>query len=180
MADKGVYYTGDEAGVYYTDTVVPVGTQLAPVDCAGTSGRGQGQESFDIEAYEKENFDEHGFNQKLEHQISTTKDLVSNIKKRIICLFKFSLVVNIIIVVLILALVGLLVYSNFVSATPTVGKGGSTCIYSTMHSGATPFLRGCSRKNIFCPKIFDNFFSFQATEMVLTSKWGRIQPEIQI
>ena len=25
-----------------------------------------------------------------------------------------------------------------------------------------------------------NSFSFQATEMVLTSKWGRIQPEIQI
>ena len=50
----------------------------------------------------------------------------------------------------------------------------------TMHSGATPLLRGCSRKNIFCQKVFDNFFSFQATEMVLTSKWGRIQPEIQI
>ena len=49
-----------------------------------------------------------------------------------------------------------------------------------MHSGATPLLRGCSRKNIFCQKIFDNFFSFQATEIVLTSKWGRIQPEIQI
>ena len=49
-----------------------------------------------------------------------------------------------------------------------------------MHSGATPLLRGCSRKNIFCQKIFDNFFSFQATEMVLTSKWGRIQQEIQI
>ena len=49
-----------------------------------------------------------------------------------------------------------------------------------MHSGATPLLRGFSRKNIFCQKIFDNFFSFQATEMVLTSKWGRIQPEIQI
>ena len=49
-----------------------------------------------------------------------------------------------------------------------------------MHSGATPLLRGCSRKNVFCQKIFDNFFSFQATEMVLTSKWGRIQPEIQI
>ena len=29
-------------------------------------------------------------------------------------------------------------------------------------------------------KIFNNFFSFQATEMVFTSKWGRIQPEIQI
>ena len=130
MANKGVYYTGDEAGVYYTDTVVPVGTQLAPVDGAGTSGRGQGQESFDIEAYEKENFDEHGFNQKLEHQISTTKDLVSNIKKRIICLFKFSLVVNIIVAILILALVGLLVY--FVTGAPNrcdsaAGKGGSDC-----------------------------------------------------
>ena len=132
MADKGVYYTGDEAGVYYTDTVVPVGTQSAPVHSAGTSGRGQGQESFDIEAYEKENFDEHGFNQKLEHQISTTKDLVSNIKKRIICLFKFSLVVNIIVAILILALVGLLVYSNFVTGAPNrcdsaAGKGGSDC-----------------------------------------------------
>ena len=52
--------------------------------------------------------------------------------------------------------------------------------WPTSHSGATPLLRGCSRKNIFCQKIFDNFFSFQATEMVLTSKWGRIQPEIQI
>ena len=28
--------------------------------------------------------------------------------------------------------------------------------------------------------MFNNFFSFQATEMVFTSKWGRIQPEIQI
>ena len=36
------------------------------------------------------------------------------------------------------------------------------------------------RKNICCQKIFDNSFSFQATEMVLTSKWGRIQPQIQI
>ena len=50
----------------------------------------------------------------------------------------------------------------------------------TLHSGPTPLLRGFSRKNIFCQKIFDNFFSFQATEMVLTSKWGRIQQEIQI
>ena len=29
-------------------------------------------------------------------------------------------------------------------------------------------------------KIFGNFFSFQATEMVFISKWGRIQPETQI
>ena len=50
--------------------------------------------------------------------------------------------------------------------------------YWGMHSGATPLLRGNSRKNIFCQKIFNNFFSFQATEIVLTSKWGRIQPEI--
>ena len=49
-----------------------------------------------------------------------------------------------------------------------------------LHSGATPLLRGCSRKNIFCQKIFDNFFSFQGPEIVLTSKWGRNQPEIQI
>ena len=49
-----------------------------------------------------------------------------------------------------------------------------------MHSGATPLLRGFSRKNICCQKIFGNSFSFQATEMVLTSKWGRIQQEIQI
>ena len=45
---------------------------------------------------------------------------------------------------------------------------------------ASPLDGGFSRKNIFCQKIFDNFFSFQATEMVLTSKWGRIQQEIQI
>ena len=49
-----------------------------------------------------------------------------------------------------------------------------------IHSGATPLLRGCRRKNIFCQKIYDNFFSFQATEIVFTSKWGRIQTEIQI
>ena len=29
-------------------------------------------------------------------------------------------------------------------------------------------------------KIVVNSFSFQATEIVFTSKWGRIQPEIQI
>ena len=127
MADKEVYYDGDEPGVYYNDTSQAGGPRERSV---GTSG--QGQESFDIEAYEKENFDEHGINQKLEQHISTTKELVSNAKKRIICLFKFFLMVNIIIVVLILALVGLHVYSNFVSATPTVGKGGSTCIYSTI------------------------------------------------
>ena len=51
---------------------------------------------------------------------------------------------------------------------------------TTLHSGATPLLRGFSRKNICCQKIFGNSFSFQATEMVLTSKWGRIQQEIQI
>ena len=40
---------------------------------------------------------------------------------------------------------------------------------------------GVVGKIFFCQKIFDNFFSFQATEMVLTSKWGgRIQQEIQI
>ena len=38
---------------------------------------------------------------------------------------------------------------------------------------ASPLDGWFSRKNIFCQKIFDNFFSFQATEMVLTSKWGR-------
>ena len=153
MADKGVYYTGDEAGVYYTDTVAPVGTQSEPVHTrsprersAGTSGRGQGQESFDIEAYEKENFDEHGFNQKLEHQISTTKDLVSNVKKRIICLFKFSLVVNIIVAILILALVGLLVYSNFVTGAPNrcdsaAGKGGSDCEATTPPPTSTGILQ---------------------------------------
>ena len=43
------------------------------------------------------------------------------------------------------------------------------------HSGPTPLLRWFSRKNIIWQKIFDNFFSFQATEMVLASKWGRIQ-----
>ena len=48
-----------------------------------------------------------------------------------------------------------------------------------LHSGATPLLRGCSRKNIFCQKIFNNFFIFQATEMVLTSKWGRINKKFK-
>ena len=51
---------------------------------------------------------------------------------------------------------------------------------TAVHSGATPLLRGFRRKNIFCQKIFDNIFSFQATEMVLTSKWSKIQQEIQI
>ena len=50
----------------------------------------------------------------------------------------------------------------------------------TMHSGATPLLSNVSLEKYFCQKIFDISFSFQATEMVLTSKWGRIQPEIQI
>ena len=36
------------------------------------------------------------------------------------------------------------------------------------------------RKNICCQKIFGNSFSFQATEMVLNSKCGKIQSEIQI
>ena len=45
---------------------------------------------------------------------------------------------------------------------------------------ASPLDGWFSSKDIFCQKIFDNFFSFQATEMVLTSKWGRIQPGIQI
>ena len=44
----------------------------------------------------------------------------------------------------------------------------------------SPLHRGSNRKNICCQKIFGNSFSFQATEMVLTSKWGRIQQEIQI
>ena len=148
MADKGVYYDSDEP-VYYNDTAEAGGPRERPAALTNMADKevyyepggsrersvrtlGRGQESFDIEAYEKENFDEHGISQKLEQHISTTKGLVSDAKKRIICLLKFSLVVNIIIVVLILALVGLLVYSNFVSATPTVGKGGSTCIYSTM------------------------------------------------
>ena len=42
-------------------------------------------------------------------------------------------------------------------------RGSDSDSGSEMHSGATPLLRGCSRKNIFCQKIFDNFFSFQAT-----------------
>ena len=56
----------------------------------------------------------------------------------------------------------------------------SECLCLPLHSGATPLQRGFSRKNICCQKIFGNSFSFQATEMVLTSKWGRIQQEIQI
>ena len=65
-------------------------------------------------------------------------------------------------------------------AKPALKFLSHVALRTTMHSGATPLLRGFSRKNIFCQKIFDNFFSFQATEMVLTSKWGRIQQEIQI
>ena len=39
---------------------------------------------------------------------------------------------------------------------------------------ASPLDGWFSRKNIFCQKIFDNFFSFQATEIILTSKCDRI------
>ena len=64
------------------------------------------------------------------------------------------------------------------SKLPTFLK--STISEETNPQWASPLDGGFSRKNIFCQKIFDNFFSFQATEMVLTSKWGRIQQEIQI
>ena len=69
----------------------------------------------------------------------------------------------------------------------TRSKYGRTAVMLAVSNGhediaqwASPLDGGFSRKNIFCQKIFDNFFSFQATEMVLTSKWGRIQQEIQI
>ena len=148
MADKEVYYDSDEP-VYYNDTAEAGGprerstplTNMADKEVyyepggsreKSVSTLGRGQESFDIEDYEKENFDEHGISLKLEQHISTTKGLVSDAKKRIVCLLKFSLVVNIIIVVLIFALVGLLVYSNFVTGAPNrcdsaAGKGGSDC-----------------------------------------------------
>ena len=138
MADKEVYYDSDEP-VYYNDTAEAGGPRERPALLTNMADKevyyepggsreksvGRGQESFDIEAYEKENFDEHGISQKLEQHISTTKGLVSDAKKRIVCLLKFSLVVNIIIVVLIFALVGLLVYSNFVSGA--AGKGVNGC-----------------------------------------------------
>ena len=141
MADKEIYYESDEP-VYYNDTAEAGGPRERPAlltnmadkevyyEPGGSRERsvrtlGRGQESFDIEAYEKENFDEHGISQKLEQHISTTKGLVSDAKKRIVCLLKFSLVFNIIIVVLIFALVGLLVYSNFVSGA--AGKGVNGC-----------------------------------------------------
>ena len=60
---------------------------------------------------------------------------------------------------------------------PMMGHTRSDLIIA-MHSGPTPLLS--MGKNICCQKIFGNSISFQATEMVLTSKWGRIQPEIQI
>ena len=53
-------------------------------------------------------------------------------------------------------------------------------VVTTMHSGATHLLSWGHRKNICCKKKIGDSFSFQATEMVLTSKWGRIQQEIQI
>ena len=57
---------------------------------------------------------------------------------------------------------------------PVVSSPGVGSCIMTMHSGAMPLL------SIFCQKIFDNSFSFQATEIVLTSKWGRIEPDLRI
>ena len=48
------------------------------------------------------------------------------------------------------------------------------------HWGRRLYWAWYDRKNIFCQKIFNNSSSFQVTEMVLTSKWGRIKPGIQI
>ena len=58
-------------------------------------------------------------------------------------------------------------------------NGLATSVYC-IAQWKSPLHRGSDRKNICCQKIFGNSFSFKATEMVLTSKWGRIQPEIQI
>ena len=61
-----------------------------------------------------------------------------------------------------------------------------SCCYSRewnggMHCGRVLYIEGPIGKIFVCSqKIFGNSFSFQATEMALTSKWGRIQPEIQI
>ena len=61
-------------------------------------------------------------------------------------MFKFSLVVNIIVAILILALVGLLVYSNFVTGAPNrcdsaAGKGGSDCEATTPPPTSTGVLQ---------------------------------------
>ena len=69
-----------------------------------------------------------------------------------------------------------------VSNSPLHLNTYSDCACYTFHCTVVRRLywaRG-NRKNICCQKIFGNSFSFQATEMVLTSKWGKIQPEIQI
>ena len=49
-------------------------------------------------------------------------------------------------------------------------------VVTTMHSGATHLLSWGHKKNICCKKKF----GITPSEIVLTSKWGRIQPEIQI
>ena len=50
----------------------------------------------------------------------------------------------------------------------------------TMHSGRRIYWAWGHRKNICYQKNTCNSFNFDATEMVLTSKWGKIKPQIQI
>ena len=45
---------------------------------------------------------------------------------------------------------------------------------TALHSRATPLLKHNVIGKIFCQKIFDYSFSFQATDMVFTAKWDRI------
>ena len=56
------------------------------------------------------------------------------------------------------------------------GCGQVTRVLGALHSTVADAFT----EHVVVGKIFGNSFSFQATEMVLTSKWGRIQPEIQI
>ena len=69
-----------------------------------------------------------------------------------------------------------------VSNSPLHLNTYSDCACYTFHCTVVRRLywaRG-NRKNICCQKIFDYSFSFQATDMVFTAKWGRIGPQIQI
>ena len=55
-------------------------------------------------------------------------------------------------------------------------------VYHSQPLFLSPSISTLVPSNIFCQKYKNicNFISFEATEMVLTSKWGRIQPGIQI
>ena len=60
-----------------------------------------------------------------------------------------------------------------------INTPATTFIAAVTGSWLPPLKTDCTVQWVI-GKIFGNFFSFQATEMVFTSKWGRIQPEIQI